>query len=84
MTNRTICRNLAILIALAIGVAPASAQGIFKFRMVPGMKLEYESQFTATIETRVENEQIKSTSFVAQHRQWNVFPSMRLVSPHSN
>lgn len=72
MTSQTTNRTVAILLTLAVGPTLASAQGVFKFRLVPGMKLEYDSQFTATIETRVENQQLKSTSLVAQRRHWHV------------
>ena len=54
----------------AAGSAPA--QGVFKFRLNPGDKLQYQSQFEYRVETKAESGAQASTSKLAQLREWHV------------
>jgi hypothetical protein len=63
----------ALAVALLLGNAGgASAQGIFKFKLEPGTKLLYESEFSHKVETRAGQETLVSRSRLTQLRQWHV------------
>src|SRR5829696_3464358 len=62
--------RLAVMGLLAAG-EPASAQ-IFKFKLNPGDKLQYQSQFEYRVETKAEGATQVSTSKLGQLREWHV------------
>ena len=63
--------RLAMLAGLALA-GTASAQGVFKFKLNPGDKLQYQTQFEYRVETTAEGKSQVSASKLGQLREWHV------------
>jgi hypothetical protein len=66
---------MTLRLALAVGFiasGTASAQGVFKFKVNPGDKLQYQSQFECRVETKAEGASQVSVSKLGQIREWHV------------
>jgi hypothetical protein len=64
--------RLAATACVFAAVGPASAQGVFKFHLNAGDKLQYQSQFEYRVETKAEGATQISTSKLGQLREWHV------------
>ena len=64
--------RLATTAFVIAAASSASGQGVFKFRLTPGDKLQYQSQFEYRVETKAEGATQISTSKLGQLREWHV------------
>ena len=64
--------RLATAACLLAGAGSAAAQGVFKFQLNPGDKLQYQSQFEYRVETKAEGGTQLSSSKLGQLREWHV------------
>jgi hypothetical protein len=64
--------RLAAAVGLLLTSGAASAQGVFKFQLNPGDKLQYQSQFEYRVETKADGAAQVSASKLGQLREWHV------------